>query len=374
MAYTAEDFNKNIVANNEKETALKAILNELSLKDIPTEELRDYALRLSEVYTSNKDMVLFPYLHNRASVTGFMWLVSTQATDLRPVMRLVGNFEFLLSVFFPLVEPELTSDDGSAERMLLAYRKIQELFDHINLEYIKLDSIYLEPQREISQAKKLHLKAMDETIEAKDKLDKATAKIDTAIESASAALVTIDAAEKRYAEASTLLKRSKISTKKAMDEAGKIKTEVITVLSIFAAVIICFSGSITIIGGAIQSLADVYIYKAVTFLLINILGLFDSIFLLLYIVARIGQKDISFACKKSSCPNKACHIIVEDDDGNTNIVSTCTHPCTIFGKIRRRLPYVFAFNAVLIALVVAVAAVWAYNIGLFTLPWLKPAL
>ncbi|MFU0834004.1 MAG: hypothetical protein ACFWUC_13860 [Oscillospiraceae bacterium] len=119
-----------------------------------------------------------------------------------------------------------------------------------------------------------------------------------------------------------------------------LNTQSITVLSIFSAIVISFFGGINFIGNAISSAYQTQIFKVIMIILIAGLVLFNVIFLLLYMVSRIIEKNIYAKCKTDDC--------------------SCDPRCCGFNRFRHRLPYVFWINIFLVVLTVIDAIVWHF--------------
>lgn len=121
-------------------------------------------------------------------------------------------------------------------------------------------------------------------------------------------------------------------------------TESITILSIFAGVVMAFTGGFSYISQAIVSLNEIGPYRAASFILLVGMILFDVIFLLLYMIGKLTQRNISSAgkCKsKDGCSNKS--------------IKCCIN----------RYPYVVWFNlisSIIILLIINLYCIDRYNI------------
>lgn len=125
--------------------------------------------------------------------------------------------------------------------------------------------------------------------------------------------------------------------KEVNQKAENMMTQVISVLSIFAAIVVAFAGGINFLGNAISSIQNVYIYKSVLICMICGLVLFNLVFLMMYIVGKIINRSIFARCDtecSSENPNKS----------SCKCGSDCTKSCGGFNRIRKRLPYVFWVN------------------------------
>jgi hypothetical protein len=120
-----------------------------------------------------------------------------------------------------------------------------------------------------------------------------------------------------------------------------LNTQSITVLSIFSAIVISFFGGINFIGNAIASAYQTKTYKVIMIILIAGLVLFNVIFLLLYMISRITERDIYVKCKTDDC--------------------SCNPKCGELKRFYHRLPYVFWINVFLVGLTIVDAAVWTLD-------------
>lgn len=145
---------------------------------------------------------------------------------------------------------------------------------------------------------------------------------------------------------SNALKENMLNAEKelraASKQAASIQTELIAVLSIFAAIVVTFSGGFTFLGSVMTSVNGAEYYEAVALAAI-ICGMviFNTIFLLMYMVGKITDRNIYASCKTTDC--------------------SCEHECCKLNKIRKRLPYVFYFNLLCIIGIVVDCGVWYCN-------------
>ncbi|RFZ77306.1 hypothetical protein DS742_19130 [Lacrimispora amygdalina] len=136
---------------------------------------------------------------------------------------------------------------------------------------------------------------------------------------------------------------------KASKKAESIQTELISVVSVFSAIVISFSGSLSFIGSAINGIRDTYICKMILTLLICGFILFNTTFLLMYLVGKIIGRSILADCESEKCDCK---------NGEKP-------KCAELKKIRKRLPYVFYFNIVIILFTIIDILVWLGDKELF---------
>lgn len=185
--------------------------------------------------------------------------------------------------------------------------QLSKLSDHINLEYSRIK----EQEKMLSSINTVMSQLADASLAVED----AT----TAVENATAA-----------AESAT-------------NKAEKIQVDILAVLSIFSAVVLAFMGSITLLGSAMQSIKDVRVYKLVLICSFCGIVIFNTLFVLLYIVSKIINKSIYARCESDDC---TC-----GDNSNPK--------CNPIQRVRKRLPYVFYFNVFMISVILFIS-LWEY--------------
>ncbi|MGN0273001.1 MAG: hypothetical protein ACI4DL_09625 [Lachnospiraceae bacterium] len=130
------------------------------------------------------------------------------------------------------------------------------------------------------------------------------------------------------------LGEAKKELESANNKANTMQTELIAVLSIFSAIVITFAGGFELIGNAISAVAseNVNLYKLILICLIGGFVFFNTVFLMMYLVSKITKRSIYAKCITEDC--------------------SCEQECNGMKKIRKRLPYIFYFNAILILFVI----------------------
>lgn len=199
------------------------------------------------------------------------------------------------------------------------YAQFTKLCDHLNLQISELTVFW--KVRSMEKDMKVYMDTVD------DKLNHVTNEIslaDKKLDEANKGLVT--------------------ATKKA----DSLQTELIAVLSIFAAIVITFSGGFTFLGSVMTSIKDVkYIEGVVLATLVCGIVIFNTIFLLMYLVSKITERNIFAKCEKEQCPYKS------DED-------KCK--CSGLKKIRKRLPYVFYYNLISTVGIALDMSIWYLDI------------
>ncbi len=129
----------------------------------------------------------------------------------------------------------------------------------------------------------------------------------------------------------------------ASEQASSVQTDVIAVLSIFAGIAFVFSGGMSFLGSAVTAINDAKHYELVIMVIIVCgMVMFNTIFLMMYLVGKITRRNIYAACKTDNC--------------------TCEKQCRGIKKIRKRLPYVFYFNLLCILGIFIDGIIWYCDI------------
>lgn len=266
----------------EREAALVNLLKELSNGAIDECQCEAIAERFKNIYSGgfrHRYSVFHPLLQEI--------MASSDAEQ--------GVSEFLtynLNVISAYIENKYINN-GQGEHTKI-YRPIYKLCDHINLEMTRINEQRIQNNR------------------LQDLYDK-------------------------IGDAQSELEHAKKDAEKARRKVNKAQTDILAILSIFAAVILAFMGGMTFLGGAMSSISETRVYKFVIACCICGFIIFNTIFLLLYIVSKIIEKPIYARCKSLDC--------------------TCGHRCCALNRVRKRLPYVFYFNICTLALLLSVVFV-----------------
>lgn len=269
---------------------LEKQLYKLSEKLLNEEEVSGVTSIFKEIYSAD-------FRHNYSDFFPLILNMNKEDTKYN-LDYLSSNLETLRSY----VEDCKDIDDNELSNI---HKKFAKLCDHLNLEISRV--LYY------SNKEKAML-MMDQKIENVSlNVEKSTAKLEEAIATAKA----------------------------VQNKAESIQTELISVLSIFAAIVIAFSGSLTFIGSAVTAASNTFILKLVFILLVCAICLFNSIVVMLYLIGKIIGKELFLGCKADCC--------------------SCTlqkHRCSSIKKIRMRIPYVFYFNIFVILFLIADFVMW----------------
>ena len=133
----------------------------------------------------------------------------------------------------------------------------------------------------------------------------------------------------------------------ANDKVAGIQAEMIAVLSIFSAIIMTFAGGISFTAHAFDNMAKAPFFKSVFLVLLCGFSLLNIIFVMMYVVAKITNRNIYVRCKTEYC---TC--------GKGGMPT-----CNVVVRVVKRLPYVFFINTVFILMMVIILWLW-YKYGL----------
>lgn len=123
------------------------------------------------------------------------------------------------------------------------------------------------------------------------------------------------------------LKETEEKAKELGERIGHIQGQSITILGIFAGLVITFSAVMQLSSIGLSGFSQSSAFRITFFISFVSLFLFNIIFLLLYCVAKIAGSSIAVKCKKSECIN-------------------CNACKTWIGKGHKKYPYMFWFNII----------------------------
>lgn len=209
-------------------------------------QVNDIVQDLSEKYFSSKE-------------------IEITVNNLQKIYRC--GFRHNYSEFFPIIYTISNShseEDGC--------KQIIKLCDHVNLEIARL-----------------RINIINE-----DKIETATKKVDVL--------------NKKIKYLSVKLEKSSEELNKASDKAKSLQNELITIMSIFAAVVLLFVTDTQYITSAITSMKDVGIFKIVFVIIICGIVLLNGVYLLLNFIYKILEYNSSNKSKKRKNPSE--HIIL----------------------------------------------------------------
>ena len=143
------------------------------------------------------------------------------------------------------------------------------------------------------------------------------------------------------------LEEERNKLKRELDEAEKLKPEVITIIGIFSAITLAFVGGMSFTSSTLANINQSSVYRLIFIASICGLVMFNTIFCLMYIIAKMLGKNIYARCLNSS---KDC------------FDETCEKSCSSIERIRRRLPYIYWINILLIGMLFFDFVAWLYDL------------
>lgn len=143
---------------------------------------------------------------------------------------------------------------------------------------------------------------------------------------------------------------------KAKKDIDGFNAQSVTVLGIFAGIVMAFTGAFSLLGGAFEKLDTGSLYRL--FFLVLLLGfiLINCIFILLYVIGKLINKSIAGNCKYS--------IPSHTTFSSLNFRNICECPpewrkkCNPLRKFTRRYPYVAILDYAMIGFMGLVALAW----------------
>lgn len=152
------------------------------------------------------------------------------------------------------------------------------------------------------------------------------------------------------------LKESETIQKEAIGKISKLQGETIGVISIFAAVTLAFSGGISYLSSAISAIHNSPILKLLLTILICGFVLFNTIFILLYVVAKMIDKKVFMTCNSQEC---------------SDCKENKKKPCSGLKKLKKCFPYLFWIDAILLGMIIGICVFMLFQKSPICPQWLK---
>lgn len=150
--------------------------------------------------------------------------------------------------------------------------------------------------------------------------------------------------DKRLSDSTNQVEEANRSLKSTIKETENLKSEMISVIGIFAAIMLAFVGGMNFTSATLSSINQSSIYKITFITIICGFTIFNTVFCLMYLIARMTNKNIYSFCKNGDC-----------------ITAECKNNCGV-DKIRKRLPFVFWTNIIMLAGIAIVVILWFFDI------------
>ena len=201
--------------------------------------------------------------------------------------------------------------------------KVKKLFDHVNLEIGRYNLLVSKIDQKIKNEEGDNLSTINQI-----EFDKLKNKIKDVDEKVNKGMPTILTATEELGKIDDKLEKNNMSS--------------ITTLTVFSAVILAFTGSITFTSGVFSGMAKVSPYRIVFITSIVGLIVFNLIFMLLFIVGRMVGKNVSCRCQYAT----------------ENEIHTCdtihcgygTRIPNLFCILIHKYPYILAINTIIICI------------------------
>lgn len=201
--------------------------------------------------------------------------------------------------------------------------------------------------RLLQEGVEVELENRTEESEDKDIIRQKIAKLCDHIDLESIRLARIDRVEYIGREASTALTAADGKLKETEDKANELSDRVsdyhaqsISILGIFSGLVITFSSVIQFSTTTLNSISNTDAYKVTYFLCLAFYFLFNILFMLMYSISKLSGKSIATDCRRKNCSN-------------------CRQCKMIFGRLKKKYPYVFWFNA--LGLILVALTFWMAN-------------
>lgn len=263
---------------------------------------------INEVYSKN-------YRHSYANITATIMHFKEMSNKPDCLETLGYNVQCLMEIIGDLEE----------NYTLEELKPLIKLYDHINLEINRINylKVILDKQ---SQVKKDMEETSLKTRETEKKLEKEIIELNS--------------------------ERNKLddvirNLRKEIENAEKLKPEIITVIGIFSAITLAFVGGMSFTSSTLANMEKASVYRTIFIACICGLVMFNTVFCLMYIVAKILNRNIYAKCLEST---KDC------------FSEKCDKFCSSMERIRKRLPYIYWINILLISLLFFDFIAWLYDV------------
>ena len=320
------------MTDKEKTAKLIELVDELCNPDFSKEKIsvNNWVNILMHVYAND-------YRHTYSDI--FNKLQSIFTKDMEVGVALGEN----LNTLSLAIQDDLAAD-GSDVNLMNASKGFRKFADHINLEIGRYNFIKNQfPVQTPPLAGGGVIKEDSSYENLSNKINEVSRAVDNIRPIATQAQKGIDKVDDK-------LENNKISS--------------ITALTIFSAVILAFSGGITFEAGVFKGIADASPYRLVFTTSLTGFILFNTIFVLLYIVGKMTGKAISTKCKYMSLDKPS--VVANRACGDGVCIKACSE-VSIACRILHKYSYVFAINVVLLWVMYADFVLWNFKNIVFNL-------
>ncbi|MCM1047387.1 MAG: hypothetical protein NC433_03055 [Clostridiales bacterium] len=272
--------------NRHRQELLNQIILELSESVLDEDKNEQYLNRIGVLYTDN-------FKHQYSDF--FPTILKILEEDNNYNIDYLSNN---LDILGNCLDKQIMSGNAEYQNRYIQFTK---LFDHLDLQ-IRQTNYYKSMLAKSNDASQDLQEAIDNLNDAKNKIADATTRADT------------------------------------------MQTQLISILSIFAAIIITFSGSFTFLGSSVNTISGAkYPESVIAAAIICGLFLFNTVFLMMYFVSKLTGRNIYTECITHDC-------------------SKCEKDCNNLVKIRKRIPYAFWINVAAIIGIAVDLIIWYLDI------------
>ena len=317
-----------------RERELSALLEKLGANVLSEEEIKGIANEMEKLYEVNGG-----YFHASYGVVSGIVTELYKRYEKSYIDQILYNINSIILFLKDMISKVPAQ---KREKCVRTYRSLIELQDFVSMESIRVDQAARQIDRAMKKAETTLNEASTINDEAKQSILKAEKLSEDAKTLDTDAKESIKRAKGLSVNAEKIAKKAENTLQaanKINKEAKNLKTEVISILAIFAAIILAVTGGISVFGGAISSIdsKDISLFQLLLVIDFCIIGLFDVMYLLLYVVSRMAGKDLSVECEHGEC--RKC--------GRKGL-------CKGLVRFSKRAPYVVGFNVFLIIMGVAI--------------------
>lgn len=232
---------------------------------------------------------------------------------------------------------------------VMNYSDIAKFVFDINPEDIEYLYRNLSKLKEISQ-KKGNTKIKNIIIKIKKHIELETCRLEYLEEKQKQELLTIltKSTEDTVSEVSSIKEELDLCSekiKKHNDEINNFYTNIITILGLFAAIVVTFFGGLGAISSVFSNIDTISKYRLLFIVLLVVFAMFNIVFMALYYIAKISDKSIYKECL-NSCKKKK----IKNEDSTINKKAKCNSEKNIFcSKIR--YPIIYYFNVIVLTMI-----------------------
>lgn len=126
------------------------------------------------------------------------------------------------------------------------------------------------------------------------------------------------------------------------DEINNWYTNIITILGLFAAIVVTFFGGLGAISSIFTNIDTISKYRLLFIVLLVVFAMFNIVFMTLYYIAKISNKSIHRECI-NRCKNKD----VKRENSSFGKKNICESKKNVFCS-RKRYPMIFYFNVIIL--------------------------